>query len=388
MKIGLVLSHTPQYSETFFISKIKGLKSYGFNITLFAEVDNSNFSLCKLVLAPKVPKLKTLKLIKTFFVILVLALQYPQRLNNFIKLERTSGRKWMQILKNLYTNSHILKADLDWLHFGFATMALQSENVAETIGAKMAVSFRGYDIDVFPLKHHACYMLLWKKVDKVHAISHYLLEKAYALGLSNTRNYSIITPAIDINKFKKQRIGAVDSVLNILTLARLEWIKGLVYVLEALAILKKKGLHFHFTIIGSGRLKDELLFAIYQLRLADCVTILDKVVHETVSEHLINSEIYIQYSESEGFCNAVLEAQAMGCLCIVSDGGALTENVIDNQTGWVVPKRNPELLASKIEDVIALSENEKQLIRTEAIKRVKKEFNLKQQQKAFVEFYE
>ena len=45
---------------------------------------------------------------------------------------------------------------------------------------------------------------------------------------------------------------------------------------------------------------------------------------------LNNSDVYLQYSVQEGFCNAVLEAQAMGLLCVVSDGGALPENVIDN----------------------------------------------------------
>ena len=64
--------------------------------------------------------------------------------------------------------------------------------------------------------------------------------------------------------------------------------------------------------------------------------------------YLEKSDIYLQYSIQEGFCNSVLEAQAMGLLSIVSDANGLTENIIHNYTGWVVPKMAPKLLANCI----------------------------------------
>ena len=41
MKIGIVLSSTPSYSETFFISKIKGLQKHGFEVVLFVNHTNN-----------------------------------------------------------------------------------------------------------------------------------------------------------------------------------------------------------------------------------------------------------------------------------------------------------------------------------------------------------
>ena len=98
-------------------------------------------------------------------------------------------------------------------------------------------------------------------------------------------------------------------------------------------------------------------------------------------------DLYIQYSFSEGFCNAVLEAQSRGMLSIVSDAGAFSENIINNKTGWVVPKNNPTLLAKKIAEVISLSEIKKHKIKKQAIKRVAKEYNIEKQQKEFIDFY-
>ena len=387
MKIGLVLSKTPAYSETFFISKLKGLQQSGFGVTLFVQQKDLDFNQCPVKVAPKVFKRNVLlQAVYTIKVIIKLC-YYPKRLRTFIGLEKKAKRSKIQILKNLYNNAHILTAHLDWLHFGFATMAIQSEHVAKAIGAKMAVSFRGYDIDVYPLKYEGCYLLLLEHVDQVHSISHYLLNRAYTLGLSKTTPFRIIPPAVDSNIIDRNDTGKFHQTLQFLTIARLEWVKGLTYTIEALALLRQNGIKFQYTIIGSGRMRDELLFSIYHLGLSKCVTLLDYIPHEDVYEHLRNAHIYIQYSLSEGFCNAVLEAQAMRCLCVVSDGGALPENVLHEKTGWVVPKESPKALADKIIEVIRLPEKEKKKIRKNARQRAVTEFNLQKQQKEFVEFY-
>ena len=106
-----------------------------------------------------------------------------------------------------------------------------------------------------------------------------------------------------------------------------------------------------------------------------------------VKDSLSKTDIYLQYSHSEGFCNAVLEAQAMGCLCIVSDGGALPENVIDGKTGWVVHRCNAKALADQIETVINLPYETKAMISKNARLRVLNNFGLDQQYKKFIEFY-
>lgn len=77
----------------------------------------------------------------------------------------------------------------------------------------------------------------------------------------------------------------------------------------------------------------------------------------------------------------------MGLLCIVSNAEGLSENVLDTKTGWVVPKRQPEILAKKITEVINLSEAKKKVIQQNAKARIHQEFRLDQQNKAFDKFY-
>ena len=388
MKIGIILSKPPSYSETFFNSKIQGLKAHGHSVKLFVRENNSNFNNCDISVAPKVSKNKCIQAFKSLLVSISLVF-YLKRVFKFISLEKRVGRSTTQTLKNIYTNSHILKANLDWVYFGFTTLAIQSEHVAKSINAKMAVSCRGYDMDVYPLKYPNCYNVVWQNVDKVHAISEYMLSQAIVHGMSDITPSQIIYPAVNRSSFENQfaNLAPKSQPIKIITIARLHWIKGIDYTLEALSLLKKNNIQFSYQIIGDGDDYEPLRYAVHQLDLEDDVKILGKLTHKETIEHLVDTDIYIQYSISEGFCNAVLEAQAMGCLCIVSDGGALPENIIHNETGWVVPKMQPEALAKQIRDIIKYDESEHIRIKANARNRVLKDFNLKKQNVEFVEFY-
>ena len=106
-----------------------------------------------------------------------------------------------------------------------------------------------------------------------------------------------------------------------------------------------------------------------------------------IKNYLEKSDIYLQYSIQEGFCNSVLEAQAMGLLSIVSDANGLTENIIHNYTGWVVPKMAPKLLANCIKKVLSTPDETLKQVRHNAIKRINRDFSLSKQKDMFFEFY-
>lgn len=387
MRIGIILSQPPGYSETFFRSKIKGLQENGVEVRLFCQNKNDDFTLCPVVVSPWVSKNPFLQLwffIKEF----VLLLPYLSTVIRYVKLERSEGTVWLQILKRVYLNAHLLKAKLDWLHFGFATMALGSETVAKAIGAKMAVSFRGFDMVVYPVKNPGCYNVLWKHIDKVHTISNSLLHLAVKHGMPENTPFEKITPAIDVDLFQSNLSNSTPKGNPVLiTTGRLHWIKGYVSTLEALALLKEQGIDFVYKIIGEGKEYERIAFAAYQLGLTERVQFLGKLPHAEVKRELEKADIYLQYSIQEGFCNAVLEAQAMGKLCVVSNAEGLTENVLHGETGWVVPKYSPYLLAEQIKKVLLMEEGEQARFSRNAMERVREEFNLEKQTKEFVDFY-
>nr|WP_237691525.1 glycosyltransferase family 4 protein [Mangrovimonas futianensis] len=199
---------------------------------------------------------------------------------------------------------------------------------------------------------------------------------------------AVIPPAINTSFFNQEPSKKEDyNPLSILTVARLHWIKGLEYTLEALALLKQAGLSFRYSIVGEGDQYARLVWAVHQLGLKEEVTFLGKQNQEQIKEAYQTHQVYLQYSIQEGFCNAVLEAQAMGLMCIVSDADGLKENVLDGETGWVVPKRQPHLLTKQLLDVVHMPKDIHDRIRNQAVIRIQKEFYLKRQQAAFVAFF-
>ncbi|WP_299123527.1 glycosyltransferase family 4 protein [uncultured Winogradskyella sp.] len=387
--IGLVLSSVPGYSETFFRSKIKGLQRHGFKVILFVDYINEDEADlgCEVVVAKnfnagvlKNTWYSFLALLKSFFL-------HPSKSLTLYRLNKIDGISFKENFKQVILNQFFLAQNVDWLHFGFGMLAVHRENVAEAMQAKMAISFRGFDLYLSPLKHPKCYDLLFKKDIKYHVLSQEMKEDLLNYNI-NSKNIKVITPAINTQFFKSERQAVFTEKIQLITVARLHWKKGIEYTLEALAHLKNKGIAFHYTVIGDGAERERLIFAAHQLGILDQVTFTGKLSQNEVKTKLEKANIYIQYSIQEGFCNAVLEAQVLGLMCVVSNAEGLSENVLDGETGWVVTKRKPKLLTEKIVEIINVSEDLKQKMRNVAISRVLSEFNLEKQQEKFVHFYQ
>lgn len=390
MRIGIVLSKYSEKSETFFRTKIDALNNTGKKIIIFSDknhiINNVHF-----IKNPILHKNSFIRIIRFCIDTLTIMILKPTITFKFLRLEKLDQISFLNRWANLFLNSKILRYELDWLHFGFLTLALRRENVARAIGAKMAVSLRGYDINTVPLKDKNIYKSLWNKIDKVHSISKYLIIKANLLNQNHQKPYKIIYPAIDLETFKyigDRNHFSKKRMINILTVARLNWIKGLESTVEAMGILNLKSIDFHYFIIGSGEDKERILFACDSLGILSKVTIYEDIHHNNVYTHYSNSDLYIQYSHEEGYCNSVLEAQATGIPCIVSNSSGLKENIINDETGWVVQKNKPTLLAGKIEEILEMNQKEILKIKSNARHRIESKFNLDYQAGLFDRFYD
>jgi len=385
LNIGFILPSFPTYSETFFHSKITGLINNGHKVSLFINSDNTSTSITDLTAIYIQADIGKKYLMP--FILLKICLLNPLRLAKFIKLESDSNVKYLTIIKHIIINSHILSKRLDWLHFGFATMGIQRENVAKAIGAKSTVSFRGFDIGLYPYQHPNCYNLLFKRIDKVHTISDDLYQRAIELGLDPNIPSEKIQPAINTEFFNSNLNENFHNPLRILTVGRLAWKKGYEYALGALSLLKDKQINFEYHIVGAGNYKEAIVYAIHQLKLTDNVKLKGQLSHEEVKQEMEWADIYVQPSIQEGFCNAVLEAQAMRLLCIVSDAEGLSENVIHEKTGWVIKKRDSTAIANTI--IIILNDNVESLnkIRNNCVNHIESNFNLRSQNKRWNSFY-
>lgn len=386
-RIGLVLPRLPEYSETFFVSKIKGLVDSGFQVTIFASGKSEKTSLpVRYVRLPKIGEGGYRWIFHLVFLIPITLISQPRRVFKYVSLLKSNGFGNADILKRLYVNAPILKEKIDWLHFGFLTLAIDRNFVASCIGAKMSASIRGFDVGIYPIKHPGCYDKVWKRLDKLHTISDDLHAKAKSLGLQDNTLVQKITSAINYDNFNTST-EINYSQLAFITVGRLHWKKGIDICLLAMKQLVELGYNPHYTIVGDGPEREKLTYLVADLGLKNHVTMISKIPHSEVKAELSKHPYYLQYSLQEGFCNAVLEAQAMGRICIVSDAEGLSENVLHEETGIVVPRANVSLLVNAVKALIEQPENKKLKLSTMAKERVKMQFNLQKQQQEFKRFF-
>jgi colanic acid/amylovoran biosynthesis glycosyltransferase len=386
VKIGLFHSSLPGYSETFILSKIRGLIREGYDVQLFLA--NESHEKTDFPYVNPFPRRGLKFIFLSPWALIFIFLTRASVVRTFWKHEQHDGKSFLTCLKSVYVNAHVLRArDLQWLHFTFSTFALDREHVAAAIGARMAVSFRGFDMGIYALKHPGRFLRVWSTVDKVHTISDDLYQLALNHGLSPDVPFQKIMPAILTDKLRPRTNESEHEIKSIVTVGRLEWKKGFRYAFEAMRLLKQQGIRFMYTIIGTGSMEEELRYAIHDMQLQDCVRLAGKVPHDRIFDLLHSADVYIQPSVQEGFCNALLEAQGTGLLCITTDAEGLRENVLHGATGWIVPKRDSVALANRIEEVLVLPTSEKRKIREAAKLRVENEFRIERLVGEFVQFY-
>ena len=292
--------------------------------------------------------------------------------------------------KHMYLDFQFLMHRPDLIHFEFGTLAGPKMYLKKIFPVRVVVSFRGYDLNFVGLQDPSYYERVWKEADAIHFLGEYLKSLAYNRGWREEQPYRSIPPAIDLSLFKRAQAYAPPEAgkpLRILGMARLAWQKGYENILSAMAELKKMGVPFVYEVIGQGHMYEALTFCRHAYGLEEDVHLLGVMDQGQARKHLDECHVFVHGPISEGFCNAVIEAQAMEIPVLVTDTGGLPENIEDGVTGKLVPLRNPVEMARNLrwfyehpDKCISMGKAGRE--------RVKEHFVLERQTEAFLELYE
>jgi glycosyltransferase involved in cell wall biosynthesis len=139
-----------------------------------------------------------------------------------------------------------------------------------------------------------------------------------------------------------------ESRIRLVCVGRMEPIKGLDLVLRATRRLMDRGTPCELRIIGEGSDRERLQRLASDLDLGKAATFLGSLPQDEVYRELAGSHVFVSGSHQEGFSLALLEALAMGIPAVATDVGSAREVIRDDVTGFVVEKRDPDLVASCI----------------------------------------
>ncbi len=145
---------------------------------------------------------------------------------------------------------------------------------------------------------------------------------------------------------------ARNSTFEILSVGTLHYHKGFQYLLPALGILKDKGLNFKCTIIGGGPLESDLRKHIRLLELEPYVVMTGPLKQNEVLPYYKKADLLVLMAQPEwhwGIPNVLIEALAAKTPVITTRFGSVEELVKDQETGILVPPKDPAVLAEVIE---------------------------------------
>jgi len=163
--------------------------------------------------------------------------------------------------------------------------------------------------------------------------------------------FKVIPNVVDISLFSLQ--GSYDggktgeSKKRILLVALLDPKKGIPYLLEALANLKKKRSDFILDIVGDGSYRSEYEALARELDLADMVRFHGLKTKQEVSEFMKRCDFFVLPSLFETFGVVFIEALACGKPVIGPDIGGPNE-IITTDAGKLVPPANTDALTAAI----------------------------------------
>ena len=144
-----------------------------------------------------------------------------------------------------------------------------------------------------------------------------------------------------------------------------------------------------YSIVGEGPYRDPILHAARQHGLleAGIVRLVGAAPRAAAAAPPRRRPAPPPAAPEEGFCNAVIEAQAMELPVVSSDVGGLPENVADGISGYVVRQRNSEAMAARL---IALARDDqlRQTLGRGGRIRAFAHFNLVDQIQKFCALYE
>ncbi|HEY3862554.1 MAG TPA: glycosyltransferase family 4 protein [Verrucomicrobiae bacterium] len=352
MRLVLIVPAFPKLSETFIVNKFAGLLERGWDV--YVACGNSEAAQWRHFPESESRPDVRARVVKTWphrprwlaAMLLPCAVLFC--------LFRNPAGTWRYLrrgmLRELYLDAHIVALNPGVIHFEFGSLAAERPGLASMLDSKMIASFRGYDLNLSGLERPGCFDEVWRKADALHFLGEKLWEEAQRQGCPPAKPHALIPPAIDVKFFDpaKREEAPAGGPLRILSVGRLAWEKGYEHAIKAMRFLADKGARAELRIVGEGGMLEALAFARYQLGVEESVKFLGALPPSQVRQEMLAADVLLHASVSEGFGNAVIEAQAMGLPVVCSDAGGLSENVSDGETGFVTPRRDARALAEKL----------------------------------------
>lgn len=197
------------------------------------------------------------------------------------------------------------------------------------------------------------------------------------------------------NGVPDQDLKADKQILKSGNRARILWVsnlisyKGVLVLVEALALLANKGVAFEAEFVGAdGDISvASLKKQVAELGLSSKIFIVGPKYGIEKEQAFQNADIFAFPTSYDAFPLVIIEAMAANLPVVSTIEGAIPDIIDNGRTGWIVPPKSPHALAEKLEWLINNPEERKKMGQTGRDK-FKREYSLETFQTRMVYAFE
>ncbi|PTX44080.1 colanic acid/amylovoran biosynthesis glycosyltransferase [Christiangramia gaetbulicola] len=359
----------PKLSETFVVNQIVLAKKLGYQVKVLVEEvleikENANLDIFKqfkiadsIILEDyDIPKNRIWRWIKGAFLLFKNIVYWP----GIYKAFRFTKKKNIQLIYQFDFYRKFRNIDIFHIQFGNNKNPVDLLKKCGFLKSNIVVSFHGHDL-FFPINNripnNGYYNDLFACSSYLIANTPFLKQKLLELGAPESK-IKIIPVAIDLDLFCNKKLKGPGEEIKLITIGRLDELKGQKYGIHAVYDLVKKGYDVRYIIAGSGNNISNLRQKVIELKLEKHIVFKGMVNPSEVVKLLKYSDIFLMTSvrnsrgevESQGLVTA--EAQACGLPVVAFRSGGVPHTLEEDRSGFLCEEKDITCFVSKIETLI------------------------------------
>lgn len=362
MKIGIIVGRFPVLSEQFIINHITGLIDLGHEVTILsvarpkAEAVQPLVSRYKLIERTVYADLPSGGLARVFGALgIVIKGIFLRPRRTFRALAYGKYRTGVTSGKTLYFLNAWGALRFDLLHAHFGPNGLSGAYLKDIgVAPALAVAFHGSDINSYPRRYgEGVYEYMYRRVDLITSNTNFTAGKIVANGADPARIH-IVPESLRTTDYPVRSYSPDQGRFVVLTVGRLVEKKGHRYMIEAIARVKGKIPGLEYRMVGGGGLQSSLEVLARELGVEDiCKFLGPKTADEILPEYhrcdlFVLPSVTASSGDMEGQALVLQEAQAVGAPVLSTLHNGIPDGVLSGQTGYLVPEKDPDALASKL----------------------------------------
>jgi colanic acid/amylovoran biosynthesis glycosyltransferase len=406
MKIAFLLNEFPKLSETFIVNQIVGLIERGHTVDIFAYQKGEKqvhpqveqYQLISRTQYLNIPTSCKKRAPVAAKIIQKLGWRRPfhlLRALNVFEHGKAAANLEMLCAHAFFLERTVKTSAYDIIHCHFGPSGIFGQNLRDIGDLKgpLLTTFHGFDIASFVKQNGiGVYKKLFRKGEAFTCSSQFIRGKLIAAGCDPAKIF-LFKLGTDLRKFDFiERRLELNGVIRLITIARLVEKKGLEYSIKAVASLVRQFPKLEYTIVGDGYLRQDLSLLIERLNLQKNITLAGWKTQKDVRQLLARSHIFILASvlssdgDFEGQGMVLQEAQAMGLPVVCTNHNGFSESILDGQSGFLVPERDPDALSARLAELMGRPDLWLEIGR-KGRAFVEAEFDLDKRDDALVELY-